>query len=88
MNLSYINNVLTNTDAKIHIFYRKTTKNGLFLKKVKSIRFFNNRHLADFLIVMKKLQKRAKKSRKKKYNVLKKYLPLQRFNKQIEILQI
>ena len=36
----------------------------------------------------KKVTKSAKKSRKKKYNVSKKCLPLHRFNKQMIVLQI
>jgi hypothetical protein len=36
----------------------------------------------------KKVTKTAKKSRKKKNNVSKKCLPLQRFNKQMIVLQI
>ena len=36
----------------------------------------------------KKVTKRAKKSSKKMFEVLKKCLPLQRFNKQMIVLQI
>ena len=36
----------------------------------------------------KKLQKKAKKNLKKRYNLSKKYIPLQRFNKQMIVLQI
>jgi len=39
-------------------------------------------------LIAKKLQKRVKKSAKKRYNVLKKYIPLHRFNKQMIVLQI
>jgi len=49
---------------------------------------FNNSHLADNQYIAKKLQKYPKKKRKKCIAVLKKCLPLQRFNKQMIVLQI
>jgi len=41
-----------------------------------------------FQHIAKKLQKGLKKNQKKRYVVLKKCLPLQRFNKQMIVLQI
>ncbi len=49
---------------------------------------FNISQTTDFQSFAKKLQKRTKKKHKKKYNVSKKCLPLQRFNKQMIVLQI
>jgi len=49
---------------------------------------FNISQLTDFQMFVKKLQKWTKKKRKKRYNVLKKCLTLQRFNKQMIVLQI
>jgi len=48
----------------------------------RNLTFIINWQLAVFQRVIKKLQKRAKKNRKKSNAVLKKCLPLQRFNKQ------
>ena len=43
---------------------------------------------ADFQQVTKKHQKKIKKNNKKRYNILKNSVPLQRFNKQLIVLQI
>ncbi len=50
--------------------------------------FFNISQTADFQSLAKKLQNCIKKKRKKMYNVTKKCLTLQRFNKQMIVLQI
>jgi len=44
--------------------------------------------MTDYQCFAKKLQKRPKKKQKKRYVVLKKCLPLHRFNKQMIVLQI
>ena len=49
---------------------------------------FNISQSFHFQRLTKKLQKRPKKNAKKRYNVLKKCLTLQRFNKQMIVLQI
>ena len=45
-------------------------------------------HIIDNQYIIKKLQKILKKNTKKKNNLSKKCLPLQRFNKQMIVLQI
>ena len=49
---------------------------------------FNISYIPVYQRFVKKLQNKTKKSLKKKNNVLKKCLPLQRFNKQMIVLQI
>ena len=51
-------------------------------KNIKQLIFINGLYSSDIQHIAKKLQKTLKKSAKKENNVLKKYLPLQRFNKQ------
>ena len=50
--------------------------------------FFNISQLSDYQSLAKKLQKRPKKKQKKRYDLLKNCIPLQRFNKQMIVLQI
>ena len=45
-------------------------------------------NFADFQAVIKKNKKKFKKNNKKRYNLLKNSVPLQRFNKQLIVLQI
>ena len=49
---------------------------------------FNISQFVELQRFTKKLQKPPKKKRKKRYNVTKKCLTLQRFNKQMIVLQI
>lgn len=74
-----------------------STKVVLFLKKhhfLAKFRFrviftliFNTSYLVEFQSFIEMLQKSTKKNQKKCIAVLKKYLPLHRFNKQMIVLQ-
>ena len=64
---------------------RLFTINHLFPKKND---FLTIRERANCQRIMKKLQKRLKKNLKKMLAVTKKCIPLQRFNKQMIVLQI
>ena len=67
----------------------KKTGFSLFFKKcAKIIQILTFRIYLYISTLQKKLQNNTKKSLKKKNNVLKKCLPLQRFNKQMIVLQI
>jgi hypothetical protein len=59
-----------------------------FLIPAESLTVVSSPHLIDYQQLTKKLQLQAEKKHKKGNNVLKKYLPLQRFNKQMIVLQI
>jgi len=75
-------------NAKLH---KKVEKNHFLLNNKQDAHFetfFNISQTVDFQRFAKKLQKRLKKNRKKSIIVLKKCLPLQRFNKLMIVLQI
>jgi len=57
-------------------------------KCVLLIPIFNISYITELQSLAKKLQKQAKKNRKKCIIVSKKWLPLHRFNKQMIVLQI
>jgi hypothetical protein len=60
---------------------KKRKDNKIEQKKTENI-------FADFQAVIKKNKKKFKKNNKKRYNLLKNSVPLQRFNKQLIVLQI
>ena len=75
-------------NAKLH---KKVEKNHFLLNNKQDAHFetfFNISQTVDFQRFAKKLQKRPKKNRKKWYVILKKAVTLQRFNKQMIVLQI
>jgi len=74
--------------TKVHFFFQKLV---FFLKISSGPRFetiFNISQTLDLQRFARKLQKEPKKKQKKRYVVSKKCLPLQRFNKQMIVLQI
>jgi len=74
--------------TKVHFFFQKL----VFFRKISSSphfeTIFNISQTLDLQRFARKLQKEPKKKQKKRYVVSKKCLPLQRFNKQMIVLQI
>jgi len=88
MYLSYINKVYFVQHAKVHKKIGKKTLFSIVSLRGHFVTFFNNIQIVEYQQLTKMLQKTSKKIRKKSLLVLKKCVPLQRFNKLMIVLQI